>query len=60
MRLELSLAAFEGVYRRLDRTRRNSATVTVDKEALATLLRDHQRILERLADLGERPISPGE
>lgn len=60
MNLELSLAAFETIYTRLDKTRQTSKTVVIDRVDLTTLLRDHVRLLKRAGELGDRPISPGE
>lgn len=60
MKLELPLSAFETLYQRLERTRRTSTTVTVDRTAITTLLRDHQRCLKRLGELGEKLVDPAE
>lgn len=59
MGLTLTQAAFEALHERLDRVRRTSSTVTVDRQALAELLLDHGRVLKRLAEVGERVSWPG-
>jgi hypothetical protein len=43
--LELTQDQFEGLHDDLDKVRRTSRTVKVDKDALSALLRDHSRLL---------------
>lgn len=45
---DLSPAQFDGLHSALDKVRSASRTVTVEKDALAALLRDHATILEIL------------
>ncbi len=52
LRLYTTLAEFELLHERRDRTRRTSKTVTVDRQALIHILMDHARILEALCKAG--------
>lgn len=46
-RLGLTPGQFDALHAALDKVRSTSRTVTVDKEALAALLRDYAALLER-------------
>lgn len=46
--LETTQAQFEGIHAALNRVRSTSKSVTVDREALAALLRDHSRLIKEL------------
>lgn len=48
IRLECDREQYHALHVALDKVRKNSRTVTVSKDALAALLRDHARILARL------------
>ena len=48
IRLELQREAFEALHGALERLRATSKTVTVDRDALATLLRDHGTLIAHL------------
>lgn len=48
-RLELTNDGLHGIAMALDKVRSTSRTVTVDKDALGALLRDHGRLLALLA-----------
>ena len=52
LRLYTTLAEFELLHERHDRTRSTSKTVTVDRQALIHILMDHARILEALRKAG--------
>jgi hypothetical protein len=52
LRLYTTLAEFELLQERHDRTRRTSKTVTVDRQALIHILMDHARMLEALSMAG--------
>ena len=57
VRLYTSLAAFESLHERHDRTRSTSKTVTVDRQALIHILMDHARMLETLRKAGRVDIA---
>jgi hypothetical protein len=57
--IELTDEEFHALHMRLDRTRRNSTTVTVDRQALARLLADHSRLYAAL-DAIERSLRHAE
>lgn len=46
--LDLTTDQFDKLHRELAKVRSTSATVTVDKAALAALLRDHSHLIELL------------
>lgn len=50
-RLELSDEEFHELHTRLERTRRTSATVGVDRRALARLLADHSRLYAHIDEI---------
>ena len=52
LRLYTTLAEFELLHERHDRTRSTSKTVTVDRQALIHILMDHARMLEALRKSG--------
>ena len=45
VKLELKQEPFEGLHRALDKTKRTSQTVKVDREALGLLLSDFSKLL---------------
>lgn len=49
--LELTDEEFHALHVRLDRTRRTSATVSVDRQALTRLLADHSRLYAALDEI---------
>lgn len=51
IKTELAQEQFEGLHEDLDRVRGTTPTVRVDKAALATLLRDYSRLIDRLEKL---------
>ena len=50
--LYTTMAEFEELHARYDRTRSISKSVTVDREALIHLLMDHSRLIEALRQAG--------
>jgi hypothetical protein len=60
LRLYTTLAEFELLHERHDRTRRTSKTVTVDRQALIHILMDHARMLETLRKAGRVEIAEPE
>ena len=55
-----TMAEFEGLHARYDRTRSTSKSVTVDSEALIHLLMDHSRLVEALRQVGHvEVVDPG-
>ena len=59
--LYTTLAEFEGLHERHDRTRSTSKTLTVERQALINILMDHSRMLETLRQAGRVDIAePGE
>ena len=57
LQLYTTLAEFEILHERHDRTRSSSKTVTVDRQALIHILMDHARILEALRNAGRVDIA---
>ena len=58
--LYTTMAEFEGLHARNDRTRSTSKSVTVEREALIHLLMDHSRLVEALRQVGEvQAADPG-
>lgn len=57
--LELTDAQFHDLHVKLDRTRRSSTTVTVDRLALAALLSDHAKLYAHI-DAVEHQLRHGE
>ena len=57
LQLYATLAEFESLHERHDRTRSTSKTVTVDRQALIHILMDHARILEALRNAGRVDIA---
>lgn len=57
--LHTTMAEFEGLHERCDRTRSTSKSVTVDREALIHLLMDHSRLIEALRQAGQVQVSDG-
>jgi hypothetical protein len=60
LRLYTTLAEFELLHERHDRTRSTSKTVTVDRQALIHILMDHARMLETLRKAGRVEIAEPE
>ena len=60
LRLYTTLAEFELLHERHDRTRSTSKTVTVDRQALIHILTDHARMLETLRKAGRVEIAEPE
>jgi len=60
LRLYTTLAEFELLHERHDRTRRTSKTVTVDRQALIHVLIDHARMLEALRKAGRVDVTEPE
>lgn len=48
LKLECTQAQFEGLHEALDGLRDSTRKVSVDKTALAALLRDHSRLLKEV------------
>lgn len=57
--LYATMAEFEGLHERYDRTRITSKSVTVDREALIHLLMDHSRLVEALRQTGQVQVAEG-
>ena len=58
--LYTTMAEFEELHARYDRTRATSKSVTVDLEALIHLLMDHSRLIEALRRAGHvQAADPG-
>lgn len=57
LRLDTTLAEFETLHERHDRTRSTSKTVTVDRQALIHILMNHARMLEALRKAGRVEIA---
>jgi len=57
LRLYTTLAEFELLHERHDRTRSTSKTVTVDRQALIHILMDHARLLDALHKAGRVDVS---
>ncbi|MBP0440478.1 hypothetical protein [Tianweitania sediminis] len=57
LHLYTTLAEFETMHERHDRTRSTSKTVTVDRRALIHILMDHSRMLEALRKAGRVDIA---
>ena len=60
LRLYTTLAEFELLHERHDRTRSTSKTVTVDRQALIHILMDHARMLEALRKAGRVDVTEPE
>jgi hypothetical protein len=57
LRLYTTLAEFELLHERYDRTRRTSKTVTVDRQALVHILMGNDRMLEALRKAGRVDVT---
>nr|WP_295468873.1 hypothetical protein [Mesorhizobium sp.] len=57
LRLYTTLAEFEDLHARYDRTRSTSKTITVDRQALIHVLMDHASMLEALRKAGRVDIA---
>lgn len=57
LRLYTTLAEFEALHERHDRTRSTGKTVTVDRQALIHILMDHAGMLEALRKAGRVDIA---
>ncbi|MGO4560160.1 hypothetical protein [Mesorhizobium sp. 2RAF21] len=57
LQLYTTLAEFEDLHARHDRTRSTSKTVTVDRQALIHILMDHARMLEALRKAGRIDVA---
>ncbi|TPM90657.1 hypothetical protein [Mesorhizobium sp. B2-1-3A] len=57
LQLCTTLAEFETLHERHDRTRSTSRTVTVDRQALIHILMDHARMLEALRKAGRVDVA---
>ena len=55
--LYTTMAEFEGLHERYDRTRSTSKSVTVNREALVHLLIDHSRLFEALRQAGQVQVA---
>lgn len=57
--LYTTMAEFEALHERHDRTRSTSKSVTVDREALIHILMDHSRLVEALRQAGQVQVANG-
>ena len=58
--LNTSMAEFEALHERYDRTRSTSKSVTVERAALIHLLMDHSRLVDALRQAGPVEVTePG-
>jgi len=57
LQLYTTLAEFEDLHARHDRTRSTSKTVTVDRQSLIHILMDHARMLEALRKAGRVDVT---
>jgi hypothetical protein len=57
LQLYTTLAEFEDLHARHDRTRSASKTVTVDRQALIHILMDHARMIEALRKAGRVDVT---
>lgn len=58
--LDCTFGQYHVLHESMERTRRNARTVTVDRPALAALLRDHAAVCGRLKEMGEEPVTKDE